>query len=64
MHADVAQKITVNQVATALATGVGLHVCIALNRAGPDFTSKAVDLLTQLRPLLARRVARLYAKPG
>jgi DNA-binding NarL/FixJ family response regulator len=65
MYADVAQKINVDQVlATALATGVGLHVCIALNRTGPDFTSQAVDLLTQLRPLLARRVARLYANPA
>jgi DNA-binding CsgD family transcriptional regulator len=62
MYADVAQKIGVDQVlATALATGVGVHVCIALNRAGPDFTSGAVDLLTRLRPLLARRMARLYA---
>lgn len=65
MYADVAQKINVDQVlATALTTGVGLHVCIALNRAGPDFTSGAVDLLTQLRPLLARRVAQLYANPA
>jgi DNA-binding CsgD family transcriptional regulator len=65
MYADVAQKIGVEQVlATALATGVGLHVCIALNRAGPDFTSGAVDLLTQLQPLLGRRVARLYANPA
>jgi DNA-binding NarL/FixJ family response regulator len=65
MYADVARKINVDQVlATALATDVGLHVCIALNRTGPDFTSQAVDLLTQLRPLLARRVARLYASPA
>jgi DNA-binding NarL/FixJ family response regulator len=46
--------------ATALKPG-GLHVCISLNRAGLDFTPTAVDLLTQLRPLLTRRVARLAA---
>lgn len=44
----------------ALAPG-RVHVCISLNRAGSDFTLTAVDLLTQLRPLLARRVARLTA---
>ena len=64
MYADVAHKLGVDQMlATALTPGGGLHVCISLNRAGLDFTSGAVDLLTQLRPLLARRVARLHANP-
>jgi DNA-binding CsgD family transcriptional regulator len=61
IYADVAQPIGVDQMlATALKPG-GLHVCISLNRAGLDFTPTAVDLLTQLRPLLTRRVARLAA---
>ena len=61
MYADVARKIGVDQVlATALTPG-SLHVCISLNRAGFDFTPTAVDLLTRLRPLLTRRVARLAA---
>jgi DNA-binding CsgD family transcriptional regulator len=61
IYADVAQQIGVDQMlATALKPG-GLHVCISLNRAGLDFTPTAVDLLTQLRPLLTRRVARLAA---
>ena len=61
IYADVAQPIGVDQMlATALKPG-GLHVCISLNRAGLDFTPTAVDLLTQLRPLLTRRVARLMA---
>lgn len=36
----------------------------SLNRGAPDFTSAAVDLLTQLRPLLTRRVMRLSAEPA
>lgn len=59
IYADVVRPIGVDQMlATALKPG-GLHVCISLNRAGLDFTPTAVDLLTQLRPLLTRRVARL-----
>jgi DNA-binding CsgD family transcriptional regulator len=59
IYADVAQQIGVDQMlATALKPG-SLHVCISLNRAGLDFTPTAVDLLTRLRPLLTRRVARL-----
>jgi DNA-binding NarL/FixJ family response regulator len=59
IYADVVRPIGVDQMlATALKAG-GLHVCISLNRAGLDFTPTAVDLLTQLRPLLTRRVARL-----
>jgi DNA-binding CsgD family transcriptional regulator len=59
IYADVVRPIGVDQMlATALKPG-GLHVCISLNRAGLDFTPAAVDLLTQLRPLLTRRVARL-----
>lgn len=65
MYADVAQKIGVDQMlATAFRTGDGLHICVSLIRVGPDFTSEAVGLLTQLRPLLGRRVARLYANPA
>lgn len=61
MYADVAQKIGVDQMlATALKPG-SLHVCISLNRVGSDFAPTAVDLLTLLRPLLTRRVARLAA---
>lgn len=61
MYADVARKVGVDQMlATALKPGC-LHVCISLNRAGADFTPAAVDLLTWLRPLLTRRVARLAA---
>lgn len=61
MYADVAQKIGIDEIlAVALKPG-GLHVCISLSRTGPDFTPAAVDLLTQLQPLLTRRVARLAA---
>ncbi|HEY4464050.1 MAG TPA: LuxR C-terminal-related transcriptional regulator [Streptosporangiaceae bacterium] len=41
-----------------------LYVRISLNRGGPDFTADALDLLTQLRPLLTRRVVRLSAGPA
>jgi DNA-binding CsgD family transcriptional regulator len=61
MYADVAQKVGVDQMlATALKPG-SVHVCISLNRVGFDFAPTAVDLLTWLRPLLTRRVARLAA---
>jgi DNA-binding CsgD family transcriptional regulator len=61
MYADVAAKIGVDEVlALALKPG-SLHVCISLNRTGPDFTAAEVDLLSQLRPLLTRRVVRLAA---
>ena len=61
LYADVARKLGIDEMlALALAPG-SVHVCISLNRAGPDFTPAAVGLLTQLRPLLARRVARLTA---
>jgi DNA-binding CsgD family transcriptional regulator len=63
MYADVARKLGLNEmVAMSLQPG-RLHVCISLNRGGPDFTPAAVDLLTQLRPLLTRRVMRLTAGP-
>lgn len=61
MYADVARKIGVDQMlATALKPG-SLHVCVSLNRVGCDFAPAAVDVLTRLRPLLTRRVARLAA---
>jgi DNA-binding CsgD family transcriptional regulator len=61
MYADVMRKIGIDEMlAMALKPG-NLHVCISLNRTGPDFTPTAVDLLTQLQPLLTRRVARLAA---
>ena len=61
MYADVASKVGVDEMlAMALKTG-NLHVCVSLNRRGPDFTPASVDLLTQLQPLLTRRVARLAA---
>jgi DNA-binding CsgD family transcriptional regulator len=41
-----------------------LHICVSLNRSGPDFTPADVNLLTQLRPLLTRRVMRLSAEAG
>jgi DNA-binding NarL/FixJ family response regulator len=61
MYADVAQKLGVDQMLAAALKPGNLHVCISLNRAGFDFTPTAVDLLTLLRPLLTRRVARLAA---
>ena len=62
MYADVVRKTGIEQMlAMALKPG-DLHVCISLNRAGADFTPAAVDLLTQLRPLLTRRVVRLAAE--
>lgn len=61
VYADVVQKIGIDEMlAMALKPG-SLHVCISLNRTGPDFPPAAVDLLTQLRPLLTRRIARLAA---
>jgi DNA-binding CsgD family transcriptional regulator len=61
MYADVASKVGVDEMlAMALKTG-NVHVCVSLNRSSPDFTPAAVDLLTQLQPLLTRRVARLAA---
>ena len=61
VYADVVRKIGIDEMlALALKPG-NLHVCISLNRTGPDFTPAAVDLLTRLRPLLTRRIARLAA---
>jgi DNA-binding NarL/FixJ family response regulator len=62
MYADVVRKTGINEIlAMALMPG-NPHVCISLHRVGPDFTPAAVDLLTQLRPLLTRRVARLAGR--
>jgi hypothetical protein len=61
VYADVVQRIGIDEMlAFALKPG-GLHVCISLNRTGPDFTPAAVDLITQLRPLLTRRIEQLAA---
>lgn len=61
VYADVVRKIGIDEMlAMALKPG-SLHVCISLNRTGPDFPPAAIDLLTQLRPLLTRRIARLAA---
>jgi DNA-binding CsgD family transcriptional regulator len=61
MYADVASKIGVEEMLAMALKPPGLHVCISLNRASRDFTPAAVDLFTQLQPLLTRRVARLAA---
>jgi DNA-binding NarL/FixJ family response regulator len=61
MYADVARKLGLSEMLAMSLQPGGLHVCISLNRGGPDFTADAVDLLAQLRPLLTRRVVRLSA---
>jgi DNA-binding NarL/FixJ family response regulator len=61
IYADVVRKLGVSEMLAMSLKPGRLHVCISLNRAGPDFTAEAVDLLTQLRPLLTRRVVRLSA---
>jgi len=63
IYADVARPINADEMlAMALKPG-RLHVCVSLNRARVDFTQADVDIVTCLRPLLTRRVARL-ATPG
>jgi DNA-binding CsgD family transcriptional regulator len=65
IYADVVRKLGLSEMLAMSLKPGRLHVCISLNRAGPDFTAEAVDLLTQLRPLLTRRVVRLSAdSPG
>jgi DNA-binding NarL/FixJ family response regulator len=61
MYADVARKIGTDQMLAMALTPAGLHVCVSLNRIGRDFQPAAIDVLTQLSPLLTRRVARLAA---
>jgi DNA-binding CsgD family transcriptional regulator len=61
IYADVARTISADEMlATALKPG-RLHVCVSLNRARVDFTHADVEIVTCLRPLLTRRVARLAA---
>ncbi len=63
MYADVARRLGIDEmVAMSLVPG-RLHVCVSLNRACRDFSEAEVDLLTQLRPLLTRRLARLTGGP-
>jgi DNA-binding NarL/FixJ family response regulator len=64
IYADVVGKLGLSEMLAMSLKPGRLHVCISLNRAGPDFTAEAVDLLTQLRPLLTRRVVRLSAGPA
>jgi DNA-binding NarL/FixJ family response regulator len=64
MYADVARVLGVDQMLAMAVTAGGLHACVSLNRAGRDFTAADVDILTQLRPLLTRRVALLSAIPA
>lgn len=59
MYVDVARVVGVDQMLAMAVTAGGLHACISLNRAGRDFTAADVGILTQLRPLLTRRVALL-----
>jgi DNA-binding NarL/FixJ family response regulator len=59
MYADVARKIGVDEALAMALKPQRLHVCVSLNRAGVDFTSANVDIVTCLLPLLTRRVARL-----
>ena len=61
IYADVARKVGVDQMLAMAIRSDGLHVCISLNRAGRDFTATNVDIVTQLRPLLTRRIALLLA---
>jgi DNA-binding CsgD family transcriptional regulator len=63
MYWEVARRIGVDQMVAMALTHGHRHVCISLNRAHQDFAPAQVDLLTQLRPLLTRRVARLAAPP-
>jgi len=59
VYADVVKKIGIDEMLAMALKPESLHVCISLNRTGPDFPPAAVDLLTQLRPLLTRRIAWL-----
>lgn len=59
IYTEVARKLGADEMlAMALKPG-SLHVCVSLNRAGRDFTPAAVGLLSQLSPLLTRRVSQL-----
>jgi DNA-binding CsgD family transcriptional regulator len=61
MYADVARKVGVDQMLAMAIQPGDLHVCVSLNRAGRDFTVGHVEIITQLRPLLTRRVMLLSA---
>jgi DNA-binding CsgD family transcriptional regulator len=63
IYTDVARVIGVDQMLAMAIRSGRLHICISLNRAGRDFTATNVDIITQLRPLLTRRVALLCATP-
>lgn len=63
MYWEVTRRLGIDQMVAMALTHGHRHVCISLNRAHQDFAPAQVDLLTQLRPLLTRRVARLAAPP-
>jgi DNA-binding CsgD family transcriptional regulator len=63
MYWEVARRLGIDQMVAMALTHGQRHVCISLNRAHLDFAPAQVDLLTQLRPLLTRRLARLAASP-
>lgn len=64
MYADVVRQLGIDEMVAMALVPSRLHVCVALNRAHRDFSAAEVDLLTQLRPLLTRRLARLADDPG
>lgn len=61
LYAEVMRPIGVEEIlAMSLADETrNLYICISVHRSGSDFPAATVDLLTRLRPLLARRLARL-----
>jgi DNA-binding CsgD family transcriptional regulator len=61
MYWEVTRPLGIDQMVAMALTHGHRHVCVSLNRAHQDFAPAQVDLLTQLRPLLTRRVARLSA---
>jgi DNA-binding CsgD family transcriptional regulator len=59
VYADVLRPLGVEEILAMSLPHRQVHVCLSLHRTGSDFRPEAVELLTALRPLLVRRLARL-----
>ncbi|HEY2203629.1 MAG TPA: LuxR C-terminal-related transcriptional regulator [Pseudonocardia sp.] len=59
MYAEVLRPLGAEELLATSLRHHDAHVCLSLHRSGRDFSDSSVELLTRLRPLLARRATLL-----
>ncbi|HZZ50542.1 MAG TPA: LuxR C-terminal-related transcriptional regulator [Pseudonocardia sp.] len=62
LYREVLRPLGIEEILATALRGPKVHVCLSLHRDSSDFSPSSVDLLTQLRPLLERRLVLLAGR--